>query len=251
MKILRIVISIPLTIFFYIAFASTLVIFHIVQLFCYYLVSKSAHKMSVDWLNYFMMRTPYFLGTKIKVVGLEKLPDLRSVIIISNHQSMMDIPPIIWLLRKHHVKFIAKKELTNLIPSISFNLKKGGSLLIDRKKGKKSVQQIREYAKTLVERGHSVCIFPEGTRSKFGKIKEFKAGGVQALVEGSNGIPIVPFVVHGNHKIFNKGMFPLQMGQTVMYEILDPVDPNSMKPEEVAEFIQSKIEIALESRELN
>jgi len=251
MKIFRILISIPLTLLFYIAFAATLVIFHLIQIFCYYLISKSAHKISVDWLNFFMMRTPYALGTRIKVVGLEKLPDLRSVVIISNHQSMMDIPPIIWLLRKHHVKFIAKKELTNLIPSISFNLKKGGSLLIDRKKGKKSVQQIREYAKSLAERGHSVCIFPEGTRNKLGKMKEFKAGGIEALVEGSNGIPIVPFVVHGNHKIFNKGMFPLQIGQTVMYEILDPVDPSSMKTEEVAGYIQSQIDKALKINNLN
>jgi 1-acyl-sn-glycerol-3-phosphate acyltransferase len=198
-----------------------------------------------------MMRTPLILGTRIEIIGLEKLPDTRSVIIASNHQSMMDIPPIIWLLRKHHVKFIAKKELTNLVPSISFNLKKGGSLLIDRKKGKETIQQISEYAGSIKELGYSVCIFPEGTRGKNGITREFKSGGLQALVDGSDGLTIVPFVVHGNYKIFHKGMFPLQLGQKVAYEVLEPIDPGKITSSDLTSYVQSKIKEALSQRGIN
>lgn len=251
MKLLKTLLSIPLTILFYLAFAGILVVFHFIQLIFYYLIGKSAHKKSVDWLNFLLMRTPLILGTRIEIIGLEKLPDSRSVIIASNHQSMMDIPPIIWLLRKHHVKFIAKKELTNLVPSISFNLKKGGSLLIDRKKGKETIQQIFDYAGSIKELGYSVCIFPEGTRGKHGITKEFKSGGLQALVDGSEGVTIVPFVVHGNYKIFQKGMFPLQIGQKVAYEVLDPIDPKQIKSVDLTQVVQSKIEDSLRQRGIN
>jgi 1-acyl-sn-glycerol-3-phosphate acyltransferase len=240
--------AIPLTLVFYICFALILLVFHVLQLITYYLLGYKAHKSSVDWLNFFMMNTPRILGSRIEIKGLEHLPDERSVIIVSNHQSMMDIPPIIWLLRKHHVKFIAKKELSNWVPSISFNLKKGGSLLIDRKKGTETVRQIADYSQTLKDKGYSVCIFPEGTRSRDGKLKDFKAGGLQALADNSGGIPIVPFVVHGNYRLFHKGLFPLQIGEPITYEILPAIEKKDQKGNQIATMSRELIEAALKSR---
>lgn len=237
--------SYPLTLLFMICFALILLIFHILQLVTYYLIGYQAHKKSVDWLNFFMMNTPRILGSSIKVTGLENLPKDRSVIIVSNHQSMMDIPPIIWLCRKHHVKFIAKKELSNWVPSISFNLKKGGSLLIDRKKGTETVRQIADYAKTIKEKGYSVCIFPEGTRSRDGKLKEFKAGGLQALSDNAKDVPIVPVVVHGNYRLFHKGFFPLQVGQPLAYEFLPAVLPEELQHQTVTRYCQEQISKSL------
>ena len=62
-------------------------------------------------------------------------------IIVCNHQSLYDIPPLIWYLRQIHPKFISKKELGRGIPSVSFNLRHGGSLLIDRAKAKDALVQ--------------------------------------------------------------------------------------------------------------
>ena len=62
--------------------------------------------------------------------------------IVANHQSMNDIPPIIWYLRKHHPKFVSKMELGKGIPSVSYNLVHGGSVLIDRKNSKQAIGQI-------------------------------------------------------------------------------------------------------------
>ncbi|MFZ9045908.1 MAG: lysophospholipid acyltransferase family protein [Cyclobacteriaceae bacterium] len=241
--------AVPLTITFYICFALILLFFHLMQVITYYLMGYQAHKTSVDWLNLFMMNTPRILGSKIEVKGIDNLPVNRSIIIVSNHQSMMDIPPIIWLLRKHHVKFVAKKELSNWVPSISFNLKKGGSLLIDRKKGTETVRQIADYAQKLKEKGHSVCIFPEGTRSRNGNLKEFKAGGLQSLVTNSGGIPVVPFVVHGNYKMFYKGLFPLQVTQPLLYEILPPILEKEQDAKTITETCRNQISTAMQQNE--
>jgi 1-acyl-sn-glycerol-3-phosphate acyltransferase len=245
MSILRYILAIPLTIFFYLAFVLILIVFHLLQLITYYLLGYAMHKRTVDWLNFFMMNTPRILGCSIQISGLENLPEERSIIIVSNHQSMMDIPPIIWLLRKHHVKFIAKKELSNWVPSISFNLKKGGSLLIDRKKGTETVRQIADYAKTLKSKGYSICIFPEGTRSRDGQLKEFKSGGLKALADNAGDIPIVPFAVTGNYRIFHKGMFPLQLGQKLTYQVLEPVYKKENEDATVAQTVRKRIDAAI------
>ena len=243
-SLFRQLLAVPLTLLFYLAFASILVFFHLMQVITYYLMGYQAHKKSVDVLNFFMMNTPRLLGSRIVTDGLDHLPTDRSVIIVSNHQSMMDIPPIIWLLRKHHVKFVAKKELTNWIPSISFNLKKGGSLLIDRSKGTETIRQIAEYGKKLKENGYSICIFPEGTRNK--QLQPFKPGGLKSLVQSTPGTLIVPFVVHGNYRMFQSGMFPLEIGHTLKYEVLPAIDPASLTIDEITDVIYQQIKRALE-----
>ncbi|MFT4736619.1 MAG: 1-acyl-sn-glycerol-3-phosphate acyltransferase [Cyclobacteriaceae bacterium] len=242
---MKVLLAIPLTILFYFVFVFLLVFFHFIQLVVYHLGGYEAHKRSVDLLNVCLLQSLKILGTKISVSGLENLPENRSIIVASNHQSMMDIPPIIWLLRAHHMKFIAKKELSRGVPSISFNLQKGGSLLIDRKKGKETKVQMMEYASKLAEKGHSVCIFPEGTRSRTGKLKEFKAGGLVSLVTASPGTPVVPFLVDGNYKIFQDGFFPLNIGQTVNYQVLPPILSGEVQPEMIASLVRSRIENAL------
>ena len=239
------IIAIPLTVLFYIAFAFILLFFHAVQLITFYLGGYQPHKKSVDLLNFFMMNTPRLLGSEIRIKGLHHLPETRTIIIVSNHQSMMDIPPIIWLLRKYHVKFIAKKELSNWVPSISFNLKKGGSLLIDRSKGTETIRQITDYSSKLRAKKYSICIFPEGTRTRNGQMKEFKPGGLQAIVNACPDTLIVPFVVHDNFKLFQTGMFPLQIGHPLRYEILEPINTSDIKNESVAQFVQAKIQNAL------
>ena len=67
------------------------------------------------------------------------------LIIVSNHQSMNDIPPIIWYMRKYHPKFVSKIELGKGIPSVSYNLRHGGSALIDRKDSKQALVAIARF----------------------------------------------------------------------------------------------------------
>jgi len=117
----------------YIAFGLVLVIFQPIQWISYRVGGYSAHKKSVDILNWFLMSTYYLLGNTVKFINNQNLPTNRSIIFVANHQSMYDIPPLIYYLRKYHAKFVSKIELTKGIPSISYNLKVGGGANIDRK----------------------------------------------------------------------------------------------------------------------
>src|ERR1700761_5128408 len=128
-KLLGYILS-PITI---IAFFLILCIFQPVQWICYRFFGYSAHKKAVDLLNLCLTSTVYVVGDTVTFINKQNLPTGRPMIFLANHQSLLDIPPLIWYLRKYHAKFISKIELTKGIPSVSFNLKYGGAANIDRK----------------------------------------------------------------------------------------------------------------------
>ena len=80
------------------------------------------------------------MGIKIRFDRPLNLTTGKPLIIVANHQSTYDIPPIIWHLKKFHPKFISKKQLGRGIPGVSYNLRNGGSVLIDRSRPKESIR---------------------------------------------------------------------------------------------------------------
>ena len=131
---MRLFLSIVLSPVYYMAFFLLLLAFHPIQFICLNLFGYAAHKKSVDFLNWALVQCMKIMGTKIICNGFIVLPKDKPKIFICNHQSMWDISPLIWFLRRYHLKFISKKELSKGIPSISYNLKHGGSVCIDRNK---------------------------------------------------------------------------------------------------------------------
>ena len=165
------IIAYPLSIIFYLAFGLVLVIFHVYQFIAHRGFGYQAHKISVDWLNFFIMRCLNLLGTRIYFENKYQFTQDEPHIIVANHQSMFDIPPLIWHFRKIHPKFISKKELGKGIPSVSYNLRHGGSVLIDRKDSDSAVKAIQDFGQQICRNKHTAVIFPEGTRSRDGKLK--------------------------------------------------------------------------------
>ena len=158
----------------YTLFAVILLVFHAAQFMAYNLGGYKAHKLVVDGLNICLILNLYTLLCRPVFKGFKDLPKDRPLIIISNHQSMHDIAPIGFGFRKHHPKFIAKKELDKNLPSVSYNLQKGGSVLIDRRNGAQAIREIFKLGKYLELKNYSVCLFPEGTRSENGLVKPFQ-----------------------------------------------------------------------------
>ena len=115
--------SYPLTVIYNICFLFTLLIFHPIQWFCFNLIGYQAHKKSVDALQFCLMRCANILGTRFIFNNPHNISTDKPLIIVANHQSMYDISPIMWYMRKHHTKFISKKELGKGIPSVSYNLR--------------------------------------------------------------------------------------------------------------------------------
>ena len=165
---MKTILSYPLSVIFYIFFFLNLLIFHPIQWLCLKIGGYEPHKKSVDLFNFFLLRCLNLVGTRFTVENEYDIPVQKPIIFVSNHQGMYDIPPIIWNFRKQHPKFVSKKELGHGIPSISFNLRHGGSVLIDRKNRRESLVKMSNFADYLNETKRSAVIFPEGTRSRTG-----------------------------------------------------------------------------------
>jgi 1-acyl-sn-glycerol-3-phosphate acyltransferase len=218
---------------FYLFFFLTLVIFQPIQWVSYRLFGYKAHKTSVDALNFFLTYCDIFLGSSITFKNDQNLPLNRPIIFVANHQSMYDIPGLIWFLRKYHVKFISKIELTKGIPSISFNLKYGGGANIDRKDSKQAISEIIKLGRRMKENTWSTMIFPEGTRAKDGKLKSFQVGGIATLLKVVPNALIVPVAIENSWKLVRYGSFPLSFGERLRWTVLNPIEPEGRNPEVV------------------
>ena len=147
----------------------------------------------------------------------------EKLIIVANHQSMYDIPPIIWHLRAYHPKFVSKKELGKGIPSVSFNLRHGGSVLIDRKDRRQALKAIAGLGAYIERTGRSAVIFPEGTRSRDGNPKPFRMIGLKALMENAPSAYILPVSINNSWKMLRYGKFPLGLGNHLKFKVHPPV----------------------------
>ncbi|NNK39561.1 MAG: 1-acyl-sn-glycerol-3-phosphate acyltransferase [Winogradskyella sp.] len=217
----------PLSILYFICFGLTLVIFHAIQWLCFNVFGYKAHKISVDWLQFFLMRCLNVLGTRITFNKPHNIPSDRPLIIVANHQSMYDISPIMWYLRKHHIKFISKKELGRGIPSVSYNLRHGGSVLINRKDPKQAVAAIQEFSEYIERTKRAAVIFPEGTRSKTGVPKKFQTKGLITLFNGIPSSLVVPITINNSWKVLRYGKFPLGIGTHITFKVHEPIEVNA------------------------
>lgn len=222
-----------LSVIHYIYFFLVLIIFQPIQWLSLKLGGYAAHKKSVDILNLFLISTYYVLGCRVTFKNDENLPTDKPIIFVANHQSMYDIPPLIWHLRKYHAKFISKIELTKGIPSISFNLKHGGGANIDRKDTKQSIVEIAKLGSRMKANNWGAVIFPEGTRSKNGKMKAFQVGGVATLYKKAANALIVPVAIQNSWKMNKYGQFPLSPFHQLKFTVLPVIDPEGRNIEEV------------------
>lgn len=230
--------SYPLSVIFYVFFFKTLLIFHPIQWLSLKLGGYEGHKKSVDIFNFFLMKCLNILGTTFEIENEYDLPVDRTCIFVANHQGMYDIPPIIWNFRKHHPKFVSKKELGKGIPSISFNLRHGGSVLIDRKNRRESLMKMSQFGDYLKETNRSAVIFPEGTRSRTGAPKEFRKNGMLMLFKKIPDAVVVPITINNSWKLFRHGNFPIDLGVNVRLKVHEPIEVNSMD----AESLTAKVE---------
>lgn len=235
---------------FYLFFFLTLVVFQPIQWVCYRLFGYQAHKVSVDILNFFLTYCDLFLGSSVTFTNEQDIPVNQPKIFVANHQSMYDIPGLIWFLRKHHVKFISKIELTKGIPSISFNLKYGGGANIDRKDSKQAVSELIKLGRRMKENNWSTLIFAEGTRAKDGKIKPFHVGGIATLLKVVPNAMIVPVAIENSWKIVQYGSYPLSFGEKIRWTVLPPIDSTGKNAEEVTRETEQAIRLKLNQPEI-
>lgn len=234
-------IAYPLTIIYYIFFGLSLAIFHPLQMICLNIFGYQAHKKSVDVLNLFLTRCLHILGARYTFKVPKDIPENVPAIIVANHQSMNDIPPIIWFMRRFHVKFISKKELGKGLPSVSYNLRHGGSVLIDRKNPVQAVNAIKKMANYIETYNRAVVIFPEGSRSRNGKPKPFKTKGLKTLLEHAPHAIVVPITINNSWKLLRYGKFPMGLGAQITFTVHKSIKVNEHPADELINMVEKQI----------
>jgi 1-acyl-sn-glycerol-3-phosphate acyltransferase len=122
-------------------------------------------------------------------------------LLVSNHQSLVDIAVLAYALPRHNVRFVAKKELGRGVPGISFMLRNGRHALIDRR-GSFQETQAELVKLARYSRREPVCpaVFPEGTRAREGKVKAFHAAAVRTIL-AHHALPTLSVAVNGGYRI--------------------------------------------------
>lgn len=153
---------------------------------------RLVHKVTTTWSNAILK----VAGVKVTVHGLENLPKDKNVLFIGNHQGNFDIP--IYIAKIPGLKGFVSKIEVQKIPGLSTWMKHLHCIFMDRSNLRKSGEAIIEGIKTL-KSGHSLVIFPEGTRSKGDNMGEFKAGSFKLATKSK--VPIVPITMSGSYKV--------------------------------------------------
>ncbi|MCI5058781.1 MAG: 1-acyl-sn-glycerol-3-phosphate acyltransferase [Flavobacteriales bacterium] len=229
---------------FAIIFPLILVVFHPIQVIARFF-GYQAHKTSVDAMIFFLLGALFLIASPVKFKGKKWIPKDRSqpLIVISNHQGMFDIPALGWIFRRFHIKFISKKKLAKGIPSVSYNIRHGGSIAIDRKKPEEAQGLISELGEYISSKNYAVSIFPEGTRSKDGSMKDFKSKGIQSLLDSIPNAIIVPVVLKNFWKIERYGLKPVPFFLNLSIEVLEPIKRQAV--DEIIQEAHRKINSAL------
>jgi 1-acyl-sn-glycerol-3-phosphate acyltransferase len=222
----------PATLVLAVAFGLVLVVFEPIQR-----IAKAFGKRPHDWAVACMGTA---LVTTFRLTGLrlsvERSPLVRShtpYLVISNHQSMFDIALLLHVLFTNFPKFVSKRELARRIPSVSYNLRRGGNCIIDRDDAGQAVEAITALGRRVEERGVSAVIFPEGTRARHGELGPFKPRGTLALLEAAPDTEILPVTIDDSWRLMQSNFWPIPFGVRVRVRIDDPIPrrPGESLPE--------------------
>lgn len=163
-------------------------------------------------------RLLWVAGVSVKVSGLEYLEKERTYVFIANHSSYFDIPAVFVAIPKL-LRIMYKKELER-IPFFGWYLKKSDFIPIVREESITARKSLLE-ALELIRENVSVLLFPEGTRSKDGKLGEFKRGAF--LLASKAGKAIVPVAIVGAYRLLPKGKIFFRSGE-ISVKIGTPIE---------------------------
>lgn len=226
------------------AFILTLVVFDIVQRLGA-LFGPNAHFKTLLGLHYSLRALLKISGGKVSVSGTELIPKDGPLIIVSNHQSLFDIPLLHLVFKDHRPRFVAKVELAKWIPSVSFNLRYGGSAVIDRENPRQAIPELKRVAAMMKQEGFSIIIWPEGTRARDGELKDFLGAGLTVLIKELPNSPIVPVVVDGSWKISYRPFGPVPRNTEIRIRVLAPMKLEARQPKELVAELHTRIADAL------
>jgi len=190
----------------------------------------------------------FISGVEVELSGMENINRDGPQVFISNHQGFFDIFAITGFFNVSFL-WIAKQSLFR-IPVIGWAMSRAGHISIDRSHRKKSGLQL-EKAIEEIKKGKSIVIFPEGTRTKDGRLGKFKKGSLFLAIKSQ--VPIVPVTIIGSYDILKKGEMRIKPGK-IHIKIDTPFEADSLVQDSkiiILEKIRNIIEKNLEKGTLS
>lgn len=164
-------------------------------------------------------------GVRIEVEGAEHVDRKSSYVVTSNHSSNIDVM-VCFLAIPVPIRYLAKKELFS-VPVLAQAMRAIGIVEVDRLHTRSSniLDSVNRQSQTVIDRGHSLIIYPEGSRSRDGELKPFKKGAFTMAIQ--TGMPVLPVTIHGSRRIWEP-MTPWIRPGTVRVVIDRPIPTTGM-----------------------
>ncbi len=182
-------------------------------------------------------------GARLQVEGRERIESSQTCFFAANHQSWIDIP-VLFAALPLPMLFLAKRELAR-VPFMGRYIEKMGMVFVDRADRRQAVRTVGHAAARLRE-GRSILSFPEGTRSRDGRIQRFKTATFAAAVEA--GVPVVPVALAGAVHVLPRGPLRIRPG-LIRVRIGEPIPTAGLTRgdrAELADRVQREVERLLE-----
>ena len=197
------------------------------------------HRFTCFWASLYTWFNPAW---RVQVEGREKIRRQTSYVMVANHQSFLDILVLFRLFA--HFKWVSKIENFR-IPMIGWNMSLNGYIKLRRGDRASGREMLDACARTLAA-SSSIMMFPEGTRSTNGRLRDFKVGAF-ALAQRTK-TPILPIVLQGTGNALPKRGFVLQGTHRIRIRVLDEIAPDTfadMPVEKLMEQVRTRFALEL------
>ena len=186
----------------------------------------------------------FIFNVKLVVNGKHNLHN-ENYIFASNHASLIDIPLLLIAVNRYTV-FIAKNELSK-IPIFKSILDRAGFIFVDRKNNDSAVKSMNNLMEDIKKTPRSIAIFPEGTRTRDGKLLPFKKGA--AIFAINTNIPVVPVAISGTYSWSQKKLFDLSQS-VISFEFGQPIITENYSFDD-RDYLTEKIKTNIENMKIN
>jgi 1-acyl-sn-glycerol-3-phosphate acyltransferase len=180
-------------------------------------------------------------GIQTRVEGIENVTPQATAIYCVNHQSAMDIP-ILFVSLPVQIRFVAKQSLFR-IPFMGWHLTRSGHIPVERGRPKQARKSM-DLAAERIRTGSSVVLFPEGHRSRDGRIGPFKSGSFYLAIQA--GVPVVPVTLNGTRGVLKPDTYHVRAGQTEII-IHPPIPTAGLTPQDI-DALAGKVRAQIVSR---
>ncbi|MEE9608275.1 MAG: lysophospholipid acyltransferase family protein [Myxococcota bacterium] len=197
------------------------------------------HRFTCFWASLYTWLNPVW---PVTVVGREKFDADRATVMVANHLSLLDI--LVLFRTFTHFKWVSKVENFR-IPFVGWNMSLNGYIKLKRGSRASAIRMFEECERTLAL-GNSIMMFPEGTRSPTGRMRDFKTGAFELALRTRS--PVQPILIRGTADALPKQGFVLQGRHQIHITVLDPIPPESfahLSSEELTERVRTQMADAL------